>query len=355
MAGGSGTRFWPLSRESKPKQFIDILGLGRTLLQQTFDRFKKVFPVENIYIVTGKAYKEVTLEQLPELSENQVLLEPYRRNTAPCVAYATHKIKAICPNANFVVSPADHLIINEDKFLETVTKSLDFTEKNEALLTIGIKPTFPQTGYGYIQINTDEKQIDGFEDFRKVKTFTEKPDLQMAQVFLESGEFFWNAGIFIWSAKSITKALECNLPEVNGLFEKGEGVYNTTNEEAFVEETYSTCRNISIDYGIMEEAENVYVICADFGWSDLGTWGALYENSSKDENGNVIASENVLEYDTKNCIVKVPDDKLVVLQGLEDYIVVETDNVLLVCQSKEEQEIKQIVHRVKMLKGEDYI
>lgn len=355
MAGGSGTRFWPLSKETHPKQFIDILGTGRTLLQQTFERFRKIFPLENIFIVTGLAYKQITLDQLPEIPENQVLLEPHRRNTAPCVAYATHKIKSICPDANFIVSPADHLIINELSFLEVISKGLVFAAGHTALLTIGIKPTSPQTGYGYIQINTEDEISSAFNGFKKVKTFTEKPDLEMAKIFLESGEFFWNSGIFIWSAKAISEALEVNLPEVNTLFENKNAVYNTVDEAAFIENAYSDCRNISIDYGIMEKAENVYVVCADFGWSDLGTWSSLYEHSTKDANGNVITSSNTLDYNLKNCIVKVPEDKLVVLNGLENYIVVETDNVLLVCPISEEQEIKQIVNQVKMLKGGEYI
>lgn len=355
MAGGAGSRFWPLSRNSKPKQFIDILGTGKTLLQQTFDRFAKIFPKENILIVTSSNYKDITLEQLPDIDESQVLLEPFRRNTAPCIAYANYKIFSKNKNANLIVSPADHLIINEEKFLETVKTGLDFTAKNNALLTLGIKPAYPQTGYGYIQINPDEMGIQGIESLAKVKTFTEKPDLEMAKVFLESGEFYWNSGIFIWSLNSIMKSFTDNLSEVDVLFKQGLDVYFTDKEEAFISKTYAACKNISIDYGIMERAENVFVMCADFGWSDLGTWGSLYEHSTKDNENNVITSRNAITYETKDCIVKTKEDKLVVLQGLEGYIVVEADDVLLICKREEEQEIKQIVKRVRMEKGDKYI
>ncbi len=353
MAGGAGSRFWPMSRNNRPKQFIDILGTGKTLLQQTYDRFRKLFRAENFLVVTNKAYKELTLEQLPELNENQVLLEPYRRNTAPCIAYANYKIKSICPEANIVVSPADHLIRNEEDFLQVIRTGLDFVANKDVLLTLGIKPTSPQTGYGYIQ--TEKTGVAGIEKLGKVKTFTEKPDYEMAKVFFESGEFFWNSGIFIWSLKAIITAFEKSLPEVDTLFKSGIGSYNTENEREFITNTYSSCKNISIDYGIMEKAENVYVLCSDFGWSDLGTWGSLFEQCDKDKNNNVIQSENVLTYKTNNSIIKTPNDKLVLVQGLDDYIVVESENVLLICKKEDEQQIRQFVNDVKLKKGEKFI
>jgi mannose-1-phosphate guanylyltransferase len=356
MAGGIGSRFWPLSRTRKPKQFLDILGTGRSLIQQTFDRFSKILPKENILIVSNEEYGDIILQQLPEISREQVLLEPMRRNTAPCIAYANYKIREIEPEANIVVAPSDHLIMKEQDFLEVVKKGLDFVEKNEALLTLGIQPSRPETGYGYIQINGQkESEIIVNESLRKVKTFTEKPDLKMAKVFLESGDFFWNSGIFFWSLDSITQAFENYLSDVDGLFKEGTGIYNTDGEHDFIATTYPKCKNISIDYGIMEKAENVYVLCADFGWSDLGTWGSLYDMSHKDKTGNAIQGKNVFSYDNKNCIVNLPHDKLAVIQGLDDYIIVDSDNILLICRKEDEQEIKQFVNDVRLEKGEDYI
>jgi mannose-1-phosphate guanylyltransferase len=354
MAGGVGSRFWPLSRINQPKQFIDILNTGRSLLQMTFDRFKKIFPVENIFIVTSEGYKDIVLEHLPEIKPNQVLSEPYRRNTAPCLAYANYKIQSICPDANIVASPSDHLILNESEFIKTIQQGLSFVETNDALLTLGIKPNSPQTGYGYIQINSDIKVSEEILSLKKVKTFTEKPDLEMAKIFLESGEFYWNSGIFIWSLQSIIKSFERNLPEVDSLFKEGIELYNSVKEQNFIRDIYLSCKNISIDFGIMEKAENVYVLCSDFGWSDLGTWGSLYENSEKDNNANVILSDNTLTYKTKNCYVKIPKEKLVVLQGLEDFIIVETDDILLICKKEEEQQIRHFVNDVKVQKGEKY-
>jgi mannose-1-phosphate guanylyltransferase len=355
MAGGAGSRFWPYSRDSKPKQFLDILSTGRTLLQMTFDRFRKLFPNEQIFIVTSANYKKLTLEQLPEISEKQVLLEPMRRNTAPCIAYANYRIQKLNPEAVIVVSPADHLIVHENEFIQTINQAINFAASKDVLVTLGIKPSSPQTGYGYIQINPKEIDSENMPNLRMVKTFTEKPDLEMAKVFYESGEFYWNSGIFIWSLKSIMNSFRQNLPEVNSLFADKMDVFNTKLEQKSVEKIYADCKNISIDYGIMEKAENVYVFCSDFGWSDLGTWGSLYENSPHDENGNALNSKNILTYKTKNCIVKVQDNKLAVLQGLNDYIVVETDNVLLVCKSDQEQQIRQFVNDVKIEKGEKYI
>lgn len=354
MAGGVGSRFWPLSRTNKPKQFLDILGSGRTLLQMTFDRFKQVCPVENIYIVSSTVYKEIIQDQLPELTEEQILLEPARRNTAPCIAYANYKILTKNPNANIVTAPSDHLILKEDEFLKVVKEGLDFVSNKDALLTLGIKPSRPETGYGYIQIN-GSKGLEENKNIREVKTFTEKPDKKLAKVFFESGEFFWNAGIFIWSLSSIMKAFENYLPEVDSLFKEGAKVYNTSKEYEFIEETYFECKNISIDYGVMEKADNVFVYCSDFGWADLGTWGSLHENIEKDENKNSILGENVLSYDIENCIVNMPKEKLVVLQGLKDFIVVESNDILLICKKEDEQEIKQYVNDVKLKLGDKYL
>lgn len=354
MAGGIGSRFWPLSKSTMPKQFLDILGTGRTFIQQTYDRFKKICPNENFYVVASVDYKDLVMKQLPELKECQVLLEPLRRNTAPCIAYACYKIQTINPDANIIVAPSDHHIQQEDVFLEVIKKGLEFVTNKDALLTLGIKPCRPETVYGYIQIeNSNHKNSQ--ENLHKVKTFTEKPDLELAKIFLESGEFFWNSGIFLWSLKSILKAFEIHLPDVSELFEKGNKLYGTVDEAPFLNKTYSECQNISIDYGIMEKAENVYVLCSDFGWSDLGTWGSLYENSNKEAQGNVVAGENVMLYGSKNCIVNMPNEKLVVLQGLDGYIVVESEGTLLVCKKEDEQQIRQFVNDVRMNKGEHYI
>lgn len=354
MAGGIGSRFWPLSKSNMPKQFLDILGTGRTFLQQTYDRLRKICPHENFYVVTSVDYKELVMKQLPELKENQILLEPLRRNTAPCIAYACYKIRKINPDANIIVAPSDHLIQHEDAFLEEVRKGLEFVDKNDALLTLGIRPNRPETGYGYIQIE-NSKSVGKVENLHKVKTFTEKPDLQIAKIFLESGEFFWNSGIFIWSLQSILKAFQTHLSWVSELFEKGNKLYGTSDEVHFLNKTYSECQNISIDYGIMEKATNVYVLCSDFGWSDLGTWRSLYENSTKDTLGNVVSGENVTLYGSNNCIVNMPNEKLVVLQGLEGYIVVESEGTLMVCRKEDEQQIRQFVNDVRMNKGKKYV
>lgn len=352
MAGGVGSRFWPLSRTSKPKQFLDIMGTGKTLIQQTYERFNKLIPDENIIVVTNEDYAEIVREQLPNIKEEHILCEPLRKNTAPCIAYANHKIKAANPNANIIVAPSDHLIIKEEEFVRVVQEGLDFVAKEDALLTLGIKPSRPETGYGYIQINGDNYSNG---NFKKVKTFTEKPDLKMAKVFLDSGEFYWNSGIFLWSLKSIEKAFNNSLPEVQSLFEEGKGLYNTPKESDFIFNVYSNCKNISIDYGIMEKASNVFVLCADFGWSDLGTWGSLYEHLPKDDKDNAIIGDNVFAYKLNNCLVNVPKDKLVVVEGLKNYIVVESDEILLICRRQDEQRIKQYVNDVKIKKGEGFI
>ncbi|PLX14980.1 MAG: mannose-1-phosphate guanylyltransferase [Marinilabiliales bacterium] len=354
MAGGIGARFWPMSKTSRPKQFIDVLGTGKTLIRMTFERFSNICPPENVYVVTNGIYKDQVLEQLPELSENQVLCEPSRRNTAPCIAYANYKIKEENPDALIVVAPSDHIIMKEEEFTKDINIALKAAAENDWLLTLGIKPNRPDTGYGYIQFE-DNKSASNYEGLKKVKNFTEKPSLEIAKTFLDSGDFLWNSGIFIWSLKSIMKAFDNHLNEVNTLFEKGIGKYNTPEEDIFIRETYSVCKNISIDYGVMEKAENVYVLGVDFGWSDLGTWGSLYTLREKDENKNAVVGQNVMLYDSKNCIVNMPKNKLVVLQGLDDYIVVEDDETLLVCRKQDEQQIRQFVNDVKAEKGDTFV
>ena len=315
MAGGIGARFWPMSRTDHPKQFIDILGTGKTLITQTFERFQKICPKENIYIVTNENYRELIKLQIHDISDEQIICEPNRRNTAPCIAYACYKIAKINPNANLVVAPSDHIIMKEDIFTETILSGLKATKNNDWLVTLGIKPTRPDTGYGYIQFNEESTYADD-ERMKKVKTFTEKPNLETALSFLKSGDFFWNSGIFIWSLKSILTAFDRYLPEINSLFKEGNDLYNTVEERAFINNAYVSCKSISIDYGVMEKADNVYVLCSDFGWSDLGTWGSLYDNRQKDENGNAIVGKNVLMYNSSNCIVNMPKDKLVVFAGI---------------------------------------
>ncbi len=348
MAGGIGSRFWPMSRTQQPKQFLDILGTGETLIQQTYNRLKRICPEENIYIVTNEIYKELTFSQLPNLNEDQVICEPSRRNTAPCIAYANYKIASKNPNANIVVAPADHLILKEDEFVRVVKQALEYTANNDALFTLGITPTRPDTGYGYIQF----EDID--EDIKQVKTFTEKPNLELANQFIASGDFCWNSGMFVWSLNSIQKAFETLLPTINEAFAAGIGKYNTPEEHLFIKEAYATCKNISIDYGIMEKSKNVFVISADIGWSDLGTWGSIYTHLPLDEAENAVVGKNVMLYESKGNIINVPQDKLVVLQGLENYIVVESDDILLVCKKEDEQNIKQFVSDIKLQKDERF-
>jgi len=354
MAGGIGARFWPMSRQNHPKQFIDILGTGETLIQSTFNRFRRVCPAENIYIVTNEIYKKLVLEQLPDIKDSQVLCEPSRRNTAPCIAYANYRIFQENPEANIVVAPSDHIILKEDIFTEVITAALDASEKNPWLLTLGIQPSRPDTGYGYIQFD-ESKTYAGDNRIRKVKTFTEKPQYDMALQFLASGDFLWNSGIFVWKLKTIMQAFDEHLQEVDQIFKEGIGKYATPAEDAFIRQTYSVCKSISIDYGVMEKADNVYVLSSDFGWSDLGTWGSLYETRQKDASANAIMGQNVLMYDSKNCIVNMPKDKLVVLQGLDDYIVVEDGGILLVCRKSDEQQIRQFVNDVMIEKGEKFV
>ena len=354
MAGGVGARFWPMSTTSRPKQFIDVLGIGKTLLQMTFDRLTKICPESQIYIVTNTIYRDQVLEQLPAIQSEQVLCEPARRNTAPCIAYANHVIMQKDPEAVIVVAPSDHIIMNEAVFTENVCDAIKVAQSHNWLITLGIEPSRPDTGYGYIQFREGEV-LTGMPKLKKVKTFTEKPSLEIALSFLESGDFVWNSGIFIWSLKSIHEAFESLLKEVNELFKEGASKYGTSEEEEFIKQTYSVCRNISIDYGVMEKADNVYVMSVDFGWSDLGTWGSLYDIRNKDNNKNTIVGNNVLAYDSFGCIVNMPKDKLVVMQGLTDYIVVEEDHALLICRKEDEQQIRQFVNDIKVEKGERFI
>lgn len=354
MAGGVGSRFWPMSRTAHPKQFIDILGTGQTLLQQTYNRFLKLCPPENIYIVTNDSYESLVKEQLKELPSQNLLLEPARKNTAPCVAYASYKIAELNPNAITVVAPSDHLIIKEDAFVEAITSCYEKSASKDCLLTLGITPSRPDTGYGYIQfIQSPDKEHDS--NMKKVKTFTEKPDLEMAKFFINSGDFLWNAGIFIWSVNSIIKAFEKYTPDMAELFKAEKGVYGSTREKDIIKSAYTNCKNVSIDYAIMEKADNVFVRESDIGWSDLGTWGSLYEHQKHDEHGNALVGKQALIYESKNCIVNVPKDKLVVLQGLEDYIVAESDNILLICKKQDEQQIRNFVNDVKLMKGDRFV
>ena len=353
MAGGIGSRFWPMSRTEHPKQFMDILGTGQTLLQQTYNRFLKLCPKENIYFVTNESYIDLVKEQIEGVDPNNILAEPLRKNTAPCVAYASYKIAQLNPDALTVVAPSDHLILKEDEFVAAINSCYKKAEKEDCLVTLGIQPSRPDTGYGYIQfVDSDVKEEDG--EIKKVKTFTEKPDIDIAKFFLKSGDFLWNSGIFVWSIKSIIKAIEKHDPELDAIFKEGNEIYNTSEENDFIANAYTNCKNVSIDYAIMEKAENAYVRSSEIGWSDLGTWGSLYDHIDFDKNNNAIVGNNVMVYDSKNCVVNVPKNKLVVMQGLEDYIVVESDDILLICKKDEEQQIKAFVKDVKMEKGEEY-
>ena len=371
MAGGVGSRFWPFSREEKPKQFLDFFGTGRSLLQMTIDRFRPIVPVENMFIVTNIAYKHLILEQVPDIKESQILCEPARRNTAPCIAYATAHIRALClrkagltaanqdwtrkeMKANIVVAASDHLILEEEKFRQAILKAFDFVSENNAICTLGMQPTRPETGYGYIQFVADELnevesrktaslKVERSEGIYPVKTFTEKPNLEMAKVFLDSGDFLWNSGIFIWNLQTISEAFRYLLPEVADRFREGELLMGTEKEEKFIEDIFPKCPNISIDYGIMEKAKNVYVIPSSFGWSDLGTWGSLYELSEKDEQGNVSLHSEARFYEAKGNIVVLEPGKKVIVQGVDDMIIAEEKGALLVCKKAEEQRIKQFV------------
>lgn len=341
MAGGIGSRFWPMSTSEHPKQFMDILGTGKTLLQQTFDRLARVCPANNIYIVTNERYRAITMAQLPGINSGQVLCEPDRRNTAPCIAYANLRILKSDPKASIIVAPSDHLILKEDIFSDLVEKSLNYVSEKDVLLTIGIKPSRPDTGYGYINYET------GKDGFVKVKSFREKPDLETAKNFLASGDYSWNSGMFIWNIKSIQSAYKTLLPNMYAQFMPGENKMGTDDETSFINSIYSQCDNISIDYGIMEKAPNVEVINGDFGWSDLGTWGSLYTHIDHDSHGNALVGKNIMTFNSSGNITHISGEKQVVLQGLHDFIVIDHDNTLLICKKEEEQEIKKIVEAVE--------
>ena len=350
MCGGIGSRFWPYSRTDLPKQFIDFFGTGRSLLQMSYDRVLSLVPKENILVITNVAYRDMVKEQLPELTDDRILLEPARRNTAPCIAWAAYHIAAIDPEASMIVTPSDHLITRENEFIASISRGFEFVETHEALLTLGIHPTRPETGYGYIQIGEPVEP-----DILKVKTFTEKPDLELAKVFLESGEFFWNSGIFLWKASAIVEALREYAPDVSMVFDRGEKVFGTDGEMTYIAENFSSCMSISIDFAVMEKADNVYVECVTFGWSDLGTWSALYDHSPRNRDSNVTQNCNVLSYNSSGNIFAVRGEKLVVVSHLKDYIVADAGDVLLVCPLSEEQRIKQMVNDARAHFGDKYL
>ena len=350
MCGGVGSRFWPYSRESRPKQFIDFLGTGRTLLQMSYDRILPIVRPENVLVVTNARYLDLIREQLPDVPEDNILLEPARRNTAPCIAWAAYHIAAKDPEASIMVAPSDHLITREALFEESILRGFDFVEHHDALLTLGIKPTRPETGYGYIQVGAP---VDG--NIFKVKTFTEKPKLELAKVFLETGEFFWNSGIFLWSVKSIIDALKQNAPDLSRSFDEGLDKFGTPSEKQFIVENFPGCISISIDFAVMEKAKNVYVETVDFGWNDLGTWSALYDNSPKNRDANVTQNCTVMAFNATDNIFAVDGEKLVVVYGLKGYIVADAGDVLLICPKSEEQRIKQMVNDVKMTLGDKYL
>ncbi|SRX73515.1 mannose-1-phosphate guanylyltransferase [Aequorivita antarctica] len=350
MAGGIGSRFWPVSTQAFPKQFHDMLGTGQTLLQKTFSRLNKIIPSENIYILTNEIYLEITLKQLPEISEKQVVLEPAMRNTAPCILLSALKIKKSNPNALMLVAPSDHWIEDENAFAKDVQACFDAAQREDILLTLGIEPTFPNTGFGYIESDKNDAS-----EIKKVKRFCEKPDYETAKQFLAAGNFLWNAGIFIWSAKSIVASFENHLEEMNSLFSKGIAVLNTSEEKEFIENTYAEAENISIDYGILEKADNVYLKRATFDWNDLGTWGALHDKLEKDKNNNSVVNAETYIKDSKNNVVFTNTKKLVVLDGIEDYIVVDKEDVLLLFPKKKEQEIKELLKEVSNKFGKKYL
>lgn len=350
MCGGVGSRFWPHSREERPKQFLDFFGTGRSLLQLTVDRILPITDMSHIILVTNSAYYDLVREQLPEIPEHNILLEPARRNTAPCICWAAHHILALDPEASIVTLPSDHLVLRESEFHDVIRKGFEFVEAADRLLTIGLKPTSPHTGYGYIQLGD---KVNG--DILKVKSFTEKPDLEMAKVFLSTGEFFWNSGMFLWRADSILKAFERYAPETAALFNAAPGIYGSDREKEFIDAEFPNATSISIDYAIMEKADNVFVETADLGWSDLGSWQALYEVSPKNPDRNVTQNCNVLSHNCSGSIFATTPDKIIVASGLEDYIVADSGNALLIYPLKDEQKIRNVVNEVSTRFGEKYI
>lgn len=342
MAGGVGSRFWPMSTVEKPKQFIDVLGTGRTLIQMTFDRFRGICPAENVWVVTNKRYASIVKEQLPELKPSNILLEPCRRNTAPCIAYVSWRIKTQDAKANIVVTPSDHIVMDTAEFQRVVTECLSFTAESDSIVTLGMKATRPETGYGYIQADLSSTALRHKEIYR-VDAFHEKPDLPTATRYLAENNYFWNAGIFIWSVETIVNALRIYAPRINNLFERLQSVYGTAKEQEAIDQCYPDCDNISIDYAVMEKAEEIFVCPASFGWSDLGTWTSLLMQTKHDLNGNSLIGPDIKAYDTRNCVVHTLGEKRVILQGLDGYIVAENDGQLLVCRLSEEQRIRQFV------------
>lgn len=351
LAGGIGSRFWPQSRASYPKQFLDILNTGKTLVQTTYERYASFLPEENIYIITVDEYTDIVKEQLPDVNPANILAEPSRKNTAPCVAYIAFKLFQKDPEASLIIAPSDHLVLDNTEFERVAFEALGFAAHMKAFVTLGIKPTYPNTGYGYIQHET----IPVADNIFKVKTFTEKPNTDLARTFIASGDFLWNAGIFIWQVKDIIKAFEKYQPEMYEMFAAEQQHFNTTEEQNALGRIYPLCTNISIDYAIMEHAKNVYVIPSSFGWSDLGTWNSAYDNLEKDYLGNAVAGDNVMVIDAVKCMVSAPHEKLLVLQGLEDFIIVDTEDVLLICRKEKEQQVKEYVAEVKRNKGDKFL
>jgi mannose-1-phosphate guanylyltransferase len=344
MAGGVGSRFWPMSTPNRPKQFLDVLGIGKTLIQLTFERLKNSAPTENIFVVTNEKYVDLVKQQLPQLTADQILTEPIRKNTAPCITYAAAKIYALNKEANLIVAPSDHLILREDRFTRIVNIAIQRAAEQDRLITLGIKPNRPDTGYGYIQFHLDGDIIGG--QIKKVKQFTEKPNRELAEIFLKSGDYYWNSGIFVWRAKTILTAIQKFKPELYELFCSDFHVYNTPGEINYTNNAFQNCEDISIDFGVMENAKNVDVVLADFDWSDLGTWGSLYGHLEKDYNGNTTSSEKVFMIDSHNCLVKVPQDRVAVIHGLDNKIIVEADNKLLILDKNEEQNLKKYLETI---------
>ena len=352
MAGGIGSRFWPQSRTGYPKQFLDILNTGKSLIQWTYERFAQFVPKENIYIVTAAEYSHICAEQLPDIPVENIIAEPSRKNTAPCVAYISFKLLQKNPNACLVVAPSDHMIADTETFINITKKALDFVSKNTAFVTLGIQPTYPNTGYGYIQFDQD---ADAGDEIFRVKTFTEKPSLEIAKKFLDSGDFLWNGGIFIWKAKDVVDGFEKYDLDTFELFDAEKHNLNTPAEKEAIDRIYPLCKNVAVDVALMEKAENVFVIPSSFGWTDLGTWTSAYDNLEKDSLGNAVASENVVIIDASKCMVSAPANKLLVLQGLDDFIVIDTPDALLICKKEKEQAIKEYVAEVKRAKGDKYL
>lgn len=346
MAGGIGSRFWPMSTSAKPKQFLDVLGTGKTLIQQTFARLANTCPKENILVVTNEKYKYLVQDQLPDIKEEHILCEPIRRNTAPCIAFAAYKIRKKNPNATLVVAPSDHLVINEDEFSATIKLAVEQARNNDSLVTLGIKPSRPDTGYGYIQFRDENTHPD--PRVKKVKTFTEKPNLELAKEFLESGDFYWNSGLFIFHVKTIVEAFDEHVHDMHAVFDEGAADFYTPNEKKFIDMAFQQCPNISIDYAVMEKSNNVDVVLADFGWSDLGTWGSLYEHLDQDEKLNAVVGDQVNLYDSEGSIVHMEKGKTAVIQGLNDYIVVCANDTLLICKKEDEQQIKGFVNQLRV-------